>query len=98
MTNQKRAQEQLSSSIIQFHLVNTFNHLRLDPVEVLGELDKPLVVVLVLLGPPDELGQAGHHGGHGPPGVLVRVLGVQAVVLQSAPPLSQSLVSSILKN
>ena len=66
-------------------------------MEVLSELDKPLVVVLVLLGPPDELGQAGHHGGHGPPRVLVRVLGVQAVVRQSAPPLSQPLVTSILK-
>ena len=66
-------------------------------MEVLGELDKPLVVVLVLLGPPDELGQAGHYRGHGPPRVLVRVLGVQAVVLQSAPPLPQPLVTSILK-
>ena len=66
-------------------------------MEVLSELDKPLVVVLVLLSPPDELGQAGHHGCHGPPGVLVRVLRVQAVLLQSAPPLPQSLVTSILK-
>ena len=66
-------------------------------MEVLGELDKPLVVVLVLLGPPDELGQACHHRGHGPPRVLVRVLGVQAVVLQGAPPLPQPLVTSILK-
>ena len=46
-----------------------------------------LVVVLVLLGSPDELGQASHHRGHGPSGVLVRVLGVQAVVRQGAPPL-----------
>ena len=66
-------------------------------MEVLSELYKPFVVILVLLSSSDELGQAGHHGGHGPPGVLVRVLGVQAVVLQGAPPLSQPLVTSILK-
>ena len=66
-------------------------------MEVLGELDKPLVVVLVLLCPPDELGQAGHHRGHGPPRVLVRVLGVQTVVLQRTPTLPQPLVTSILK-
>ena len=77
-------------------LVSALHHLGLDPVEVLGELHEPLVVVLVLWVGAYQLGQARHDGSDGLSGVLVCLLGVQRIVLQGAVLLLQTLVSSIL--
>ena len=78
------------------HLINTLHHFRLDPMKILGQLHKPFVVVLVLRRGPDQLGEARHDGGHGPPRVLVGVPRVQGVLPQRAPVLPQLLVTPVL--
>ena len=78
------------------HLINTLHHFRLDPVEIFRQLHEPFVVVLVLGRGPDQLGEAGHDGRHGPPRVLVGVPRVQGVVPQRAPVLPQLLVTPVL--
>ena len=67
-------------------------------MEVLSQLHEPLVVIFVLGTAADELSQAGHDGRYRPPGVLVRLPGIEGVTLQCAVPLLQPLVRSVLAN
>ena len=63
------------------NLVCTFHHLGLDPMEVLSKLHEPLIVLLVLWVGAYQLRQTRHDGSDCLPGVFVRVLRVERIIL-----------------
>ena len=65
-------------------------------MKVLSQLHEPLVVLLVLCVGAYQLRQTGHDGSDCLPGVLIRLLRVEGVILQGPIFLLEAPVSSVL--